>query len=475
MNTKTLIEKLKSDELLNTIKDHAKDFPSADIYAVGGLIRDFILDKKNFDKDIIVDKSCAQEFAQSLCKKLDGTFIALDEKNKIYRIVLRDKINFIDAANTIGKNIKEDLKRRDLTINSIAFNIKTEEILDLSQGLNDLKTQKIRQISEFNTLDDPLRILRAFRFQAQLGFEIDNDFLNTIKNNAKQIHKPAIERINYEFLKLMDGKFASKTLLKMDECGVLEELIPFVKDLKKVPPNSHHHLDLFHHSIETVKQIELLFENSPQEVKTHLKSSDFGGNSRLAHLKLAGLLHDIGKFETWTIENVEGKEKHRFIKHDDVGAKFASKFLKKHKFSKKQTDYITKMIKYHIYPSHVVSSPDLSDKIFMRFIRKMESDVIDIIFLAKADRYSARGVEITTKIVNNNIIGLDKLLKFYLDIKESLKPLPKLLSGNEVMELLDLKPSKELGIILHLLKEEQFSGNITTKQEAIAFVKSQVH
>lgn len=460
-----IIEKFKKDKIINLIKNHAQN---AEIYLVGGILRDFYLNLENFDKDVIVDKIDAEKFARSLAKSIDATFVPLDEENKIYRLVLKDKINFIDIANPIGKTIEEDLKRRDLTINSIALNLKTFEILDINNGIKDLKSKKIRHISEQNFVDDPLRLLRAYRFQSMLGFNLDNELVKIIEKHTSKIHKSAVERINYELLKLFSGNYCAETLLQMDKTGLLAEILPVSEELKKVPPNLHHHLNLFLHSIEVVKQIQEIYKESNPEVQKHLQKIDFGGMSRLTHLKFAGFLHDIGKPSTWTIE--DETDKHRFIKHDDVGSKMGVNILKQSKFSKKQIEYISKMIKYHIYPSHIVNNPEINEKIYMRFIRKMENEVIDIIILAMADRLSARGVDITDEIVKKNINNLTSLLNFYLKVKDTLKPLPKLLSGEEVMELLNIKPSKGLGEIIKSLQEAQLSGDITTKKEALEFI-----
>jgi len=465
MNMSKIVEKIKNDAIVSLIKTHANN---AEIYLVGGILRDFYLGKENFDKDMIVDKVNAEEFAKNLAKSINATFIPLDEENKIYRLIMKDKINCIDIAALSGNSIEDDLKRRDLTINAIALNLKTLELIDVTGGINDLKSKKIRHISEQNLIDDPLRLLRIYRFQAALGFELDKDLIKIITRHAAKIKEPAVERINYELLKLFAGDFSAKTLIDMDETGLLSKILPISQELKKVPPNLHHHLDLFSHSVETVKQIQDIYEKSSPEVRSHLEKKDFGGASRLAHLKLAGFLHDIGKPSTWTIEEDTGK--HRFIKHDDVGSKMGLKILKTAKFSKKQNDYISKMIKFHIYPSHVLGAPEITDKIYMRFIRKMGNEVVDVITLAMADRFSAQGVEITPKIVEKNINNLKSLLNYYLEVKESLKPLPKLISGEEIMELLNIKPSKALGNIIKSLKDAQLSGEITTKEDAIAFL-----
>lgn len=472
-----ITEKIKNDEVITLIKNHVQKLKEnrvacPEIYLVGGVFRDFYFDKENFDKDIVVGKingeDFAEKFAQNLAKSIHATYVPLDDENKIYRLVMKDKINFIDVASLVGDTIEDDLKRRDLTINSIAINLQTNDIIDVNGGIEDLKAKKIRHISEQNFLDDPLRLLRVYRFEAMLGFEIDRGLNKIVEKHAEKIKKSAVERINYEFLKLFAGDYSEKALIDMDKAGLLTEILPVCEDLKAIPPNLHHHLNLFSHSIEVVKQIQIIYAKSSPEVQSHLQKTDFGGATRLAHLKFAGFLHDIGKPATWTIE--EETLRHRFIKHDDAGAKMSIKFLKSAKFSKKQIDYVSKMIKYHIYPSHVAAAPEINDKIYMRLVRKMGNEVIDIIILAMADRLSARGAEITDEIVEKNLNSLQLILEFYLKIKDNLKPLPKLLSGDEIMELMDIKPSPELGKIIKALQEAQLSGEITTKEEAAKFV-----
>ena len=435
-------------------------------YLVGGSIRDLFTKNCVFcDRDISIKG--AENFARKIANKWDGTFIELDSENKIYRVVLPDKINFLDISELQGNTIEEDLKRRDFTINAIAYDLANNEFIDVTGGLKDLKNKVLRHIDDKNFEDDPLRILRAFRFYAVTGFKMTIELENALKKYMPMALNPAKERINYEIMKLFGGNFASGALLKMDEFGLLEKIFPCVTEMKKVPPNTHHHLDLFHHVVETVRQIEILYNKISGFEKEHLDAIDFGGFPRINHLKLAGFLHDIGKFSTWTIE--EGG-RHRFIKHDDVGSKMVLPLLRDLKFSKKQIEYISCMIKNHIYPSNVIVAPSLNDKVMMRYVRKMGNNVIDNIILAKADRLSARGVDITEEIVNANISGLDKLLDFYLSKKDSLAPLPKLIDGREIMEILNIKPSPKLGEIINAINEAQLNGDISTHEDAVKMV-----
>jgi len=460
------IAKIEDDEVIKLIKPFIKN---TDIYIVGGFVRDILMNKKSPDRDLIVCDSDVKEFSEKLTKKLNAHFIELDSINKIYRIVLEDKINYLDITCPIENNLEKDIKRRDLTINAIAYDINKQTFLDITGGINDIKNKKIKGIEEKNFEDDPLRILRIFRFYSKTGFEISPDLIDLSKKLYKRINEPAKERITVELLKMFEGEFCDCALLKMDECGILEEIFPIYKEVKKIPPNSHHHLDLIHHLIETVRQIQILYKNSNEEVTNYLNIQKYGAVKQIAFLKLAAFLHDIGKPSCWTIEETTGR--HRFIQHDIIGSKLVVPILKDLKFSKKQIEYIKTLIKYHIYPSSLVSAEDAGEKAFMKFYRKMEGFVIDVILLAMADRLSARGEKVTPEMVNKNISNLTTLLNNYLEQKKNIKPIEKLLDGTEIMEILHIKQGPELGRIINELKEAQLSGEVNTKEDAIIFIQ----
>ena len=437
MNTQTIKNKIKNDKILNNLAS----FFNNEIYLVGGSVRDILLEKELSDRDLIVTDTGAKDFALKTADFFEGTFVPLDEENKIYRVVLSDKINYLDITNPAENSLEKDILRRDLTINAICINIRTAEIIDKVNGLKDFENKII-----------------------------SDSLIQIAKKYAKLIEKPAKERIEYELMKLFGGEYAHSALLKMDECGILEIIFPFVKELKQVPPNAHHHLDLFHHSIETVKQIQKLYNESNDTVKEHLDKIDFGGFSRLAHLKLSAFMHDIGKFSCWFIEKDTGR--HRFYKHEEAGAQMCPGILRKLAFSNKQIKYVKTLIKNHMYATMVVCSPQLTNKIMMRFVRKADDNAIDMITIAKADRLSALGPEITPEIVNENLTMLDKLQEFYIESLETIEPLPKLLDGNDIMKMLGIEPSPLLGKILNDLHEAQLNSEITTKEEAIDFVKT---
>jgi len=445
----------------------------AELFLVGGYIRDILSGKECFDKDYAVKGESAINFARKVAEAFDGYFVLLDEEHDIARVVMPDKKNTLDFARCVGQDIFTDLKNRDYTINAIACKLEKNRsvLIDPLNGLEDLNKKIIRAIGEKNILDDPLRVLRAYRLAAQSGFLIEDETLKLIEKHKSLITMVSIERVTQELIKLFESDFAGENLFLMSDSGFLDEIFPELSVQRKIPPNLHHHLGLLEHSIESVKQLENETTNFPDWAKEHLYREFSSGIKAISLLKLAALLHDLGKPSTWQIDE-EGR--HRFIKHEEVGSEMVLSVLKRLKFSKSNMKYIAKLIKYHMYPSQLLNEglENLSEKALMRMYRKIRNDMPDLIILAMADRLSAKGSEITDEIVEKNIQGLYFLLEKYKKLQEEITIIPKLIDGNEVMEILKISPSPLLGKILKDLNEAQISGDVNTKEEALAFIKS---
>jgi len=444
---------------------------NSELYLIGGFLRDKLLHKESLDLDFVVKGQNAIELAKQFADKTNSYFILLDETHEIARVVAQDKLHYFDFARCENDDITHDIARRDLTINSICLMLYPQnKIIDKFNGIGDLKTKQIKCISENNLTDDPLRILRVYRFASILDFEINTETLNLTEKHHKLIHNVADERILTELLKLFEGKNSSKTTTMMKNSNILYELFDLLEKEVKVPPNSHHHLPLIEHSIETVHQLEKTIVNMPDFVKNKLNSYQTNGVKYISLLKLSCLLHDVGKPNTWTIEE---NGRHRFINHDSVGAELLKPELKKMKFSKSQIKYITTLVKHHIYPSQLArENEDANDKAIFRMFRKLGDYTIDVLLLAMSDRLSARGEAITEEMVKNNIDTLTKYLYMYNEFIKTSKPLPKLLDGNEISKILNIPKDKQLGYIIKSLYNAQLSGNVNNKEEAINFIKN---
>ena len=431
------------DSLIEKIKPYIKNYDS---YLVGGYLRDLLSGEISPDRDIAIKCDNLAKLTKKIADELNGSFVELDPVNEIYRVVFGN--DYIDFAKLLNNNLNDDIKRRDFTINAITYDINNEKFVDITGGKKDFEEKIIRTYKISNLSDDPLRTLRAIRFQAKLGFRIDDEIINFIKENNSLILNVAPERIHQELIKTFEGKFLINALFSMDETGLLDVIFPFFKDIKKIPSNSHHHLDLFHHLIETTKNIRI---NKPE-------------------LKLAAFIHDLAKPDCWTIEKDTGR--HRFIGHDELGAKKVVPFLKKLKFSNKEIEYISKMVQFHIYPSALMKDENVTERAIIRFIRKIGDDTLDLLELARADRLSARGPAVSDEMIEVNLSNLEKLKEKYFEISPKLKEMPKLVDGNEIMQILNLKPSPKLKEIIDEIKELQLEGKINTKEDAINFLKN---
>lgn len=446
---------IEGDSFLNLLRERLSGIEA---YLAGGYIRDLALsiNKKADeelilrDRDIVLFNCNTEKTVRNLADSIGAAFVELDPENKIYRIVSGE--DYADIAQGLNNNLEDDIKRRDFTINSIFYDLKNVDFIDISGGFEDIKTGIIRTTDLKNLEDDPLRMFRAFRFMSKTGFQIDSEILSFIKQNANKLDTVAKERIQQEILKMFEGNFLVETLLKMFDIGFLEEAFPFVREIKKIPPNTHHHLDLVHHSIETVRNIRI---NKPL-------------------LKLAAFYHDIGKPKCWTIEPDSGR--HRFIGHDEIGGKLVSQELSMLKFSKKQIEYVSKLVKNHIYPSALAHSAStetggVTNKAMARFVRKIYPDIEDLVELARADRLSARGEAVSDDMVNENLKNLQNLLDYFFNVKDKMQALPKILDGKEIMEILKITPGPKLGEVIEALKEAQIEGIIQSREDAVKFIK----
>lgn len=463
---------LDSDEISQRLLLFCEDYKEIELYIVGGYLRDVLLDRKTDDRDYVICGGKALTFAEKVASYFEGYYVILDTDHDIARVVLPNKKDYIDIAGCTGKNIYEDLLRRDFAINSMAYKLETnsiQSIIDPYKGINDLQNRILRVTSEQNIIDDPLRILRAFRIASQLDGEIEQESYKLITKNKDLLNKMAVERINAELNKLFCQPNSFIFVQKLADTGILEILIPELQAQHKVPVNVYHHLGLFEHTLEVYKQLELLIQSESDRIHSHLNEYITPSTKRIVALKYAAILHDIAKPSTWAIDE---NNKHSFIGHPEQGALMSEEICKRLKIPTNVIKIITKLVKYHLYPSQLSSLYQKpTAKAANRFFRKLEKEVPEAILLAIADRKSAIGPMITNEILNDNIDTLNFLLLEYFKTQDKEESLPKLVDGNDIMNILNISPSVMIGKILKQIHELQLEEAITTKEEAIIWIK----
>jgi putative nucleotidyltransferase with HDIG domain len=393
-----------------------------------------------------------------------GHLVPLDWDFGIHRVVFDNGIN-IDLANALEHDLQIDLGRRDLTVNAMALDLKTGDLIDPFHGKADLETGKVRMVSEFNLLDDPLRMLRVFRIAAMIqANEIDEDTLAVIRQNGARIWESAAERIQYEFLRLLSVERCFPALKSMADCGLLEVLIPELTPMRSIGSSGFHHLGLFDHTLELVRQSERLIHECPTKTREWILQPFNANVTRFGLVKLACLLHDIGKPATMgTREDAVHGQRLTFYRHEEVGEEMADPLLKKWKVSNEVRSYVKKLIRWHLYPCQF--GPESPRKSVLRFYRRMGEETQDVLLLALADRHSACGDWLDPAELETSHLAHLWLMENFSREETVLKQ-PRLLNGHEVMQALDMQPGPQLKEILEALQEAQQLGEITTPEEA---------
>lgn len=447
----------------------------APVYLVGGFLRDHLLSRPQTDFDFAVGQN-AIALARKFADSVKGAFVLLDEKHGCGRVV--KKVNGIpwtfDFADFRAKTLKEDIASRDFTINTLyadLMSIKDGDaidghIVDLNGARKDLKLKTIRMSSTHAFKDDPLRLMRAYSLQAILGFKIERVTAQSIKSEVKKIQTVSIERIREEFFKVLGSVSAFRTIREMDRIGLLSQVMPQISVMNGVKQGGYHHLDVWKHSLEVLRQFEMIAEDMKKdlEISGYLNEEVASSHRRLAHIKLAALLHDIGKPETKKVE----PDRTSFHGHEHVGRNITRIICKHLKVSVKERHLLENLVLFHLRPGYLSNFKVPTEKSVFRFFRDTKDEAVSVLLLSLADQRSTLGPLTTEQdLKHHQKICLSLIKRYFQEMKKV--PQIKLLNGNDLIKKLKLKPSPLFATILKSVEEEQALGNISTKPEALAF------
>lgn len=446
------------------------------IYLVGGYVRDLLIETihgvssaKKMDFDYAVADGSAFTLAKAVSDAVEGHLVPLDEDNDTARVVTDSAV--IDFAGCVGGGIESDLKRRDFTVNAIAWDPKIpDSVIDIVGGVEDIRAKQLRGISEEAFTDDPLRLMRAYRFAATLGFHVEQKTKSWVFAHKDKLKSVAAERINVELFGFFGSSRAGSLIWDFAASGLLEIVFPELIDCRKVTPNDFHHLGLFEHSLETIPQIEEKLQSDDIEdwVRESICNEISAGISRLAATKVACVLHDIGKPSTWSITD-EGR--HTFYTHDKVGAEMTLKIAERLKWSKATERFIADLVRWHLRPGALYHNGQPTEKAIRRFYKSINDELPELMLLTFADMGATRGAGFmgeSRQILEKSLVGL---LAGYPAYKEEAARMQRLLNGRELMVLLDLKPGPVVGELLAALEDAQVVREVSNRTEAEEFVK----
>ena len=451
MNFENLLNKYDFLKLASKIADDRKE----EFYLIGGFVRDFILHRERNEMDFLIVGD-ALEFAMELSKALcvDKVIIYknfgtahFNYSNFILEFVGARKESYSrNSRNPVVERgtLDDDLNRRDFTINCLALSLNKNSygnFIDKFDGAEDIQKKIIRTpLNPSNTFDDdPLRIMRAFRFAAQLNFEIHPSVLMAAKEMADRLKIVSQERITEEFLKILSSPKPSIGLKMLFENGVMKVIFPELVNLGGIEQRKeYHHKDVFQHTCIVVDNIALVTDN--------------------IWLRFTALVHDIAKPQTKKfIEGIGWS----FHGHEELGARMMETIFNRMKLPLTKLTYVEKLIRLHLRPIALVDE-QVTDSAIRRLVVSADEDLDDLIVLCRADITSKNPSKVNQYLENYNIV-----MQKVQDVREKdkLRAFQSPVRGEEIMKVCNIPPSKLVGEIKLAIEEAILDGKIGNNYE----------
>ncbi len=454
---------IKNDPYLEHISSIAKRI-GVKAYLVGGAVRDSLLNRQTNDYDFVVFGD-SELFAKMISSEFLCKTISFKKKLKTFRIFCNLKT--IDISEPRGSTLEEDLRKRDFTINSIAYDLDYDRFIDPMNGIRDIERKIIKANSEQSILDDPLRILRGFRLGAQFRFDIEPKTLRSFDEKISLLKTVSKERITGELKLFFELNETFAYLLLMDKVGLIDTLFEDLALTNGCLQSSKHLYDVKTHSLSVYNYIEWAIVRIGKILgklhKRYLVHFETKRELLLPAFKLAALFHDSGKPFTKVV--IDGKAK--FPGHELKSAEIFEKYAKIYPFGKKITELTKFFILNHIKPSNIYRAwimGELDSSLKIDFFLEYGEYGIDILFFALADTLAKGKIRATNREVY--ISFLREMTQFYYSIEHKLKE-RSVITGDDILKLYPNIDKKRIKWILKQIKKLELVGGIKTKEEAI--------
>lgn len=459
-------------------------------YATGGFLRDALSQRPVNDIDISMEGD-PLSLGPELAGAFGGRHFVLDEKRRLARVLLRDPELQIDLLPLRGP-IEEDLRGRDYTIDAMAAPLGeaaagAAALIDPLKGLEDLRSGRVRLVSEWALEEDSLRLLRGVRLATVMSFEIEPKSAEAIRRRASTIVSAAAERQRDELARVFSAPRAARGMRLLDDLRLLDHVMPEMSATRGVDQPKEHHYDVLGHSFAAVDWMDcLLAEEEPEEepartlwrelwsqlswwaqARDHFRERIAPLAPRSALLKLASFLHDVGKPQTRTFDE---RGRMRFFGHSEAGAGIARRLMRRLRFSGREVRMVAAMIEAHLRPVQMAQQGPPTRRAIYRFFRDTGEAGIDTLILSLADHLATVGPRVSVEGWRAHVYVVSYVLQKRMQEEEVVAP-ARLLRGDELMDALGLAPGPLVGELLEAVREAQAAGEIATREEALELAR----
>jgi poly(A) polymerase len=455
-----------------------------EIYLVGGYLRDLFLGNVSKDVDLLVPGSPG-ELARAVARRFGGKDFSLKAEKGVYRVVLGRGENrrTMDFSTLKGASIEEDLSLRDFTINAMALEVGglvmeetlllPRDLVDKNYGWRDLERRLLRECHRHSFLMDPVRLVRALRFRHLLGLEFEGATLNHVKKYAPLVSRVPGERVAAEIMETLSHAGGAEVFSEVEETGLLPHLFPELVPLVGLEQNAYHHLDVWSHTLETLRQLDdimsspgKLFPRHAAEIRKHLEEPVQDTWPRKAFLRLAALYHDAGKALTFSRDETG---RIHFYSHQEKSAEAVDGLAARLRLSRAAAVYLRRTVAHHMDIGFLLAGK-ASSRATERKLGRLGDELVDVVVLSTADRYATRGPMSTQEGLERYVAFCARLLEEYF----RRKAVPPLLRGRDLLEELSLEEGPLVGRILSEIEEAQLRGEVETRGEALALARKLV-
>ncbi len=450
----------------------------SDAWIVGGTVRDALLDRAVVDLDLAVDGD-PEAAARSIARAVDGPAFRLSEQFGAWRVHARDDGFTFDVSPLQGDTIEADLAKRDFSVNAIALPLAGGDQIDPNGGVPDLDRRILRvlggdTVAGSSYAADALRPLRLARLATELGFRPDARTERLTLEAAHSVTGASPERIFTELRRLMVADAAVEGLALADRLGLIAAVLPEVSALHGVEQSHYHHLDVHGHTIEVLRE-QIRIAADPAQVFGAELGARLAGvlaepfadeMTRGQALRFGALLHDIAKPATRRVLE-DGRVS--FIGHDKVGEEVVWEICRRLRTSERLREFVGALARHHLRLGFLVHERPLSRAAVYRYLAACTPVEIEVTVLSCADRKATRGRNAEAAIAKHVELARE-LLAAALDWRASGPPKPAV-RGNDLARALEIEPGPELGELMGALTEAAYTGEATTRTEAIAYAR----